>query len=574
MNYIKGDKYTWILPSCDTQSIAQIGSEFNLLFPVAHTMLSRGYTTKSAITEFLFSSFEDNVKNAALLKDAEKAIERILYAIEHQEKILIFGDYDVDGITSSALMLLSLLPLNASINFYLPHRMRDGYGLSKKIVERAAKNGYVLIITVDNGITALEPVARANELGLDVIITDHHRPQESLPEAYAIINPQQEDCLYPFKGFAGVGVTFKLMSLLYERLKKPLPAKAYELLLLGTIADVVPLQGENRFWVRECLQYVNQVESYSFKVLKQNTNITKPVLSARDIGFGIAPQINALGRLEDPRQGVAFLIGDQKNNVDEVGKILFELNQARKEIERSIFNEIVEQITQKKINLDAENVIMAWSTSWPTGVIGLVASRLVSAYGKPTLLFHLTNSGILKGSCRSIPAFNMFDALTECKDLLQTFGGHSMAAGLSLQQENMPTLKDRLERILNTQLTPFDLAQKISIDAYLSLAEVNQKLVSDLNHLEPFGHGNEEPTFCVYDVVLIQKPVLLKDAHVKCYIFADGVIKPVIFFNRPKLFPLLQEQGNEPIHMAVHVTKNYWQGKMNIELIGLDVAFP
>ena len=211
-----------------------------------------------------------------------------------KKKYLIFGDYDVDGITSSSLMMICLLPLKAQVNFFLPNRVRDGYGLSVNAVERAAQNGYKLIITVDNGITAFDPVKRARELGVDVIITDHHRPHDHVPEAYAVVNPNQEDCPYPFKVLAGVGVTFKLLSLLYEKYQKQMPSKAYELLLLGTVADVVPLHGENRFWVRHGLQYINDVESIALRVLKTNANVTKTMLSATDIGFSIAPQLNRI----------------------------------------------------------------------------------------------------------------------------------------------------------------------------------------------------------------------------------------------------------------------------------------
>jgi single-stranded-DNA-specific exonuclease len=418
MHYIQGSKYLWQVPITNQSLIAQLASTYNLSYPIAQTILSRGYESKEAIDSYLFSSFEKDVAHPSLLKDAQKAVERIAFAIKHNQKILIFGDYDVDGITSSALMMLCLKPLGANINFYLPHRVKDGYGLSTKIVERAADNDYKLIITVDNGITAFEPALKAKQRGVDLIITDHHRPHEAVPEAFAIINPNQFDCPYPFKSLAGVGVTFKLLSLLYEFFEMQMPSKAIELLLLGTIADVVPLLGENRYWVRYGLQYVNQMESFAFKVLKKNGNVAKPKMSATDIGYSIAPQINALGRLEDPRQGVKFLIGSDTQEIEQVGTVLFELNQARKEIERSIYADVVLQIETKKIDLEKENIILAASDKWPPGVIGLVASRLVSAYGKPTLLFHITDKGQAKGSCRSIPAFNMFDALSSASEML------------------------------------------------------------------------------------------------------------------------------------------------------------
>ena len=573
MKTIAGAKYLWKLPETDTQHIAHIASTYNISLPIAHTLLSRGYRDHDAIRSFLFSSLEKDVAHPSLLKDGQKAVDRIVYAIANKEPILIFGDYDVDGITSSALMMISLLPLGANVNFYLPHRVKDGYGLSTKIVERAARNGYKVIITVDNGITAFDPALKAKELGIDLIITDHHRQHDDLPDAYAIVNPNQNDCTYPFKKLAGVGVSFKLLSLLYEQKGKELPQKAYELLLLGTVADVVPLLGENRFWVRHGLQYVNRIESLSFKTLKQNGKVIRPQVSSTDIGFSIAPQINALGRLEDPRQGVKFLIGSDEHEVQHVGKVLFELNEARKEIERSIVAEVQQMIDLEVIDVVNENVIIASSKNWPPGVIGLVASRLVSAYGKPTILFHETKNGLLKGSCRSIPEFNMFDALQASAQHIEQFGGHSQAAGLAIKKENLGALKESLESIIATTLTKEDLVQKLEVDAEGKLSDFSQKFMQDIRHLEPFGCDNKQPNFLISDVVLVQKPKLLKDLHVKCSVFADGVIKPVIFFNRPELYQKLVAHEGDPFTVTANVQENHWNGRVNIELTGIDVAF-
>lgn len=567
-----GAKYIWKMPEVHDQHIAHIAATYNLSIPIAHTLYSRGFQEHDQINSFLFSSFEKEVSHPSKMKDAQKAVDRILYAIGKKEPILLFGDYDVDGITSTALMMIGLLPLGAQVNFYLPHRVRDGYGISTKIVERAAQNGYKVIITVDNGITAFEPALKAKALGVDLIITDHHRPHDAIPDAFALVNPNQHDCSYPFKELAGVGVAFKVLSLLYEQRGIKMPAKAYELLLLGTVADVVPLHGENRYWVRHGLHYINTVESLSLQTLKQNGKVVKSLLSSLDIGFSIAPQINALGRLQDPRQGVKFLIGADKGDVQEVGRTLLELNEARKEIERAIFLEVKKQVEESGVDLNVSNVVIASSRTWQPGIIGLVASRVVEAYGKPTLLFHETKDGLLKGSCRSIEAFNIFDALHEVNDLLMQFGGHAQAAGLSLKKENLPKLRVALEEIINKQLTPFDLKQKIEIDAQASLNDFNQKIVNDMQHLEPFGHKNRQPLFAVSEVSLVQKPKMLKDAHVKCSVFADGVIKPIIFFNRPDLYERLMALDTDTFSVATQVSENVWNGRTSIELVGVDIA--
>ncbi len=569
---IQGTKYVWHIPEYLPQEVLDIAVAYNLSTPLCHTLLVRGFSSKAQIDSYLFSSHEQDVSPSHLMKDALKSVERINLAIERQEKILIFGDYDVDGITSSSLMMACLLPLGAQVNFYLPNRAKEGYGLSTKVVERAAQNNYKVIITVDNGTTAFEPARVAKSLGVDLIITDHHRPHGELPDSFSLVNPHQEGCEYPFKEFAGVGVTFKVLSLLYEQRGLPLPSKAYELLLLGTVADVVPLQGENRFWVRHGLQAINAAPSLSFNVLKGHGKVTNPLVSATDIGYRIAPQINALGRLEDPRQGVKFLLGSDVAETERVGAILNNLNQMRKEIERGVFEEVQALIQSGRIDLSQENVIVAASNAWPTGVIGLVASRLVGEYARPTLLFHLTKDGKAKGSCRSIAAFNMFEALQTGSHLIDQFGGHTVAAGLSLPAENVALLKEHLEARTREFLKPEDFHKVLRLDGTLTLADVNQKLVKDMQFFHPFGAQNSEPAFLLKNVTVIQKPQLLKDSHVKCTVFADGVVKPLIFFNRPDIYEMLMVQEGAIFDVAVQISENHWQGRVSVELMGLDIA--
>jgi len=570
---VHGAKYQWRIPTTDQQELYTIASNYNLLPPVIGALLTRGFTTKEVLDDYLFSSYEKDVAHPSLLKDADKAVERLLYAIQHQQKILIAGDYDVDGITSTALLLSCLVPLEAKINFFLPNRMRDGYGLSVKTVERAAANGYSVIITVDNGITSFEPALAAKRLGIDLIITDHHRPHDKLPEAFAVVDPYQIDCAYPYKKFAGVGVGFKLMQLLYEKLGKSLPDKVYELLLLGTVADVVPLTGENRFWVRHGLQRINSMpKTTSWTVLQENARCTKPLLSSTDIGFFIAPQINALGRLEDARSGVKFLLGVDPQETAEIGKTLGDLNQARKAIEQGILKDVELMISSGEIKLSAVKVVVAAHHNWPSGVIGLVASRLVSAHGRPAVLLHITKDGIAKGSCRSIPELNMFEALTALKDMLISFGGHPMAAGLSFDAARMPEFMERLNAYVSERLTDADLVQKITLDAELKLADATSKLLTDMAYLEPFGCENPQPKFYVQNVSLIEPPMLLKEAHVKCVIFAEGITKSIIFFNRPELYQRLLDQRSEPFSLAVSVTENTWNGRSTVEFHGIDVA--
>lgn len=570
-HFIKGSKFLWKFDAVEQSLVNTVAITHNISIPIANVLCARGHITQEQVRTFLFSSLEQDVYDPALMKDSEKAVARILKAIEQQEKILIFGDYDVDGVTSCSLLMLALIPLGAHVNFHLPNRAKEGYGLSVNAVKRAVTSGYTLIITVDNGISAQAAAQSAFEHGIDLIITDHHRPDGALPPACAIINPNQIECLYPYKHLAGVGVSFKLMSLLYAYKKLTFPDKIYELLALGTVADVVPLTGENRFWVRHGLGTINKQRSLALAVLASNSNLTTTAIDSLDIGFMIAPQINALGRLEDPRDAVKFLISSDTTEVERIGKILKDLNEERKRIDRAIYDDIEGAIVTQRINLEYENIIFAAHHAWPSGVIGLVAGKLMHSYGRPSFLFHI-NNGIAKGSCRSIPEFNIFNALQKNKDLLISFGGHSFAAGLSLKEKDLPELKERLETQVAQEVDSDDLQPKITIDAHLLLEDATQQCMADLRKLEPFGNQNPQPVFLLKNVTLLKAPQLLKDKHVRCSIFSQGVIKPIIFFNRPDLFSILLNINDEPFDVACHLIDNEWQGVCKIELQGLDIA--
>lgn len=570
----RGHKYVWSVPHADQKLIQNISSTHNLMRPIAEVLVNRGYVQDSQISSFLLSSYESDVPHPSQMKGMVIAAERIISAIKNQEKILIFGDYDVDGVTSSSVAMTSLIPLGARVNFFLPNREKDGYGLSTKAVKRAKENGFNLIVTVDNGITAFEAAEKARELGIDLIITDHHKPHDHLPHALTIIDPHQEDCPYPFKYLAGVGVIFKLMTLIYQMLGiKRLPEKVYELLMLGTVADVVPLLGENRFWVRHGLHTINNYRSNAMRMLAQNGNVTKDELTSLDIGFMIAPQINALGRLSDPRDAVRFMISADIQEVERVAKILKEINEERKKIDGAIFESLDQKIKQKEINLDQELAIIAADTNWPAGVIGLVAGKLMHSYGRPTILLHLDNKGLAKGSCRSINEFNMFNALTECQDLLLQFGGHACAAGLKLKQDNLPKLKERINALIKEQVAPEFLQPRIKIDARLELHDITPSFMHNMEQLEPFGNQNPQPLFLIERVTQLKPPQLLKEKHIKTTVFSQGAVKPLIIFNRPELYQLLLQHEDKPFTLAAHVSTNEWNGSLSYDLHGVDIAF-
>ena len=566
----EGLAYQWRLPEkADDAVVQDLAAALNVSLPLAEVLYHRGYRTRDACLAFLFTP-EEIVADGSLLKDADRAVDRIITAIKNNEKILIAGDYDVDGVTSSALMMRCLLELDAQVNFFLPNRIRDGYGLSVKTVERAARNGYTVILTVDNGITAFDPAQRAKELGIDLIITDHHRPLDrGLPPAYAIVDPHQADCTYPFKGFAGVGVSFKLMTLLYQRLSRELPDDVYELLTLGTIADVVPLLDENRYYVREGLRRIAHAESFALRVLKENARLHDKKLSSLDIGFYIAPQINALGRLDDARDGVVFLLGSDKEDTLRVGKTLGHLNDARRDIERRVVDDVIQRIESGDIPLT--DAIVAVGSDWQPGVVGLAASRVASKYGRPAIILHRAHDGLVKGSCRSVPDFNLFAALSQCAPMLVSFGGHAMAAGVCLKEGVVNQFRDALSELVRATIGPRDGRLPIAIDGALRLADVHKALVHDLAYLEPFGAGNPPPTFFIPRVICTEKPQFFKERHVKISAFYEGERRSVIFFDRPELYQFFSDRLHEPLDLIVHVDMG---GKYPgiIELRGIDCA--
>lgn len=571
---LQGTIFKWNFKKVSEFEILSLSSDLNVSTCVAEILFKRGYKDKESARDFLFSYCCPQKHHPSNLEDAEKSVERIISAIKNKEKILICGDYDVDGISSTSLLLHSLLLLKANINFFLPNRIKDGYGLSKKTVENASNNNYKLIITVDNGISAYEAIKLAKEKNIDVIVTDHHQPGNVLPEANFIVNPHKKTCKYPFKGLAGVGVAFKLVTLIFEKLEKKIPEKIYELFLLGTIADMVPLVGENRYLVKNSLNILNSNKSYSIKVLAENAKIlpTKKINST-DVGFSLAPQINALGRLEDPRKGVLFFINSDEKKIDEIGKFLFELNEERKKIEKEIFSEINKDIKSKEEDLKKDACILRFSKNYPPGIIGLVAGKICQTYGLPTVIFYENEKEILKGSARSIPDCNIYEVLSSIdSSLIESFGGHSGAAGIVIKKENFSKFKDAFSKKIREICNVEKIENKIEVDAVIQIEEINKKLWHDLELLEPFGSENPLPVFLLKDVFL-KNFTVLKDLHIKATLQSGIKNCSIIFFNKPEWIIFFEKNKNKQISVLGKVVENIWKDESKIELIGIDIKF-
>lgn len=572
MEIIQGLFFKWNINDNYINEINQLASDLNILPSIASVLYNRGYKNRKDALNFLFPMYDENFYNPNKMHNIEKGINRILNAIDKQEKILISGDYDVDGITSTSLLLYTLTEFKANINFFLPNRVKDGYGLTKKIVDQAIKNNYTLIITVDNGTSAYEAIEYAYQNNIDVIVTDHHQPKEELPKnAYCIINPHQDNCNYPFKELCGVGVAFKLSQILYKKLNKKIPNKIYELLLLGTIADIVPLLDENRYLVSHCLSIVNNNESSSIKMLKQNAAFKEnQKITSTDIAFSIAPQLNSLGRMDDPRDGVLFLLEDNEEKLEKIAYKIFELNKKRKVNEQEIIKEIIAEIHLDKINPQDNGCIIKYNKNYPMGIIGLIAARVADTFAVPTCIFHESEDGSLKGSARSIPQINIFECISEInQELLITYGGHSGAAGISIKKENLKKFEEELSKIILKKIDKKDLIKKINIDGSLSLDDICDKLWNDLSLLEPFGAQNAVPIFNINNVY-INNIILLKEKHIKAIIEKEKGTCSVIFFNRPEIYTLIKNI-DKPISLIVKIIKNSWNNKERLELIGIDI---
>lgn len=570
--HVQGQRYRWQLQFAQSDEAAlRLAASLSLSYPVMQVLAGRGYSTEEEIESFLFTPARAHVYTAGAFKDIERAVSRINHAIKTKEHILIVGDYDVDGLTSTSLMLEALLALGASVNFFIPNRFTDGYGISSKIVEKAYEHGYKLIITVDNGITAIDAAERAKSLGLDLIITDHHTPHEIIPDAYAIVNPRQNDCAYQCKDLAGVGVAYKVISLLYETHERSIPERAYELLLLGTIADVVPLMGENRSLVRYGLARLREQQSLAVSVLKANARIDR-LITSQDVGFFLAPQLNALGRLEDPRDGVLFLLGDELQEVERIGRRLYELNQLRKEKERVVFDEVRKKIFAREIVLDRDYAIISVGKNWPAGVIGLTAGKLAQMYGRPTFLLH-ESGDLYKGSCRSVAGINVFELLTAvAREIPVQFGGHSAAAGLSVKKEFFPQFVAAVQGYLQEITSLEELVPMVTCSAELHLDEITGKLARDLALLEPFGAANDRPVFYLKGLQIVGEVRCIKEEHIKCMVADRGVLKPVIFFNRPELYDWLCSNQDQLFDLAAYVQENEYRGRKTIDLQGVDIC--
>ncbi|MEM5015795.1 single-stranded-DNA-specific exonuclease RecJ [Metabacillus indicus] len=488
-------KNRWDVHEHHPEKMNELMNTLNLTPLVASLLLNRGIESADAADQFLHIE-KHGFHDPFTLLGMDKAVQRIHSAIEHGEKILIFGDYDADGVSSTVVMLETLHSLGANANFYIPNRFTEGYGPNEPAFRKARENGYGLIITVDTGISAVNEAALAKEIGVDLIITDHHEPGPVLPDAYAIIHPKQPGCTYSFKELAGVGVAFKLA----HALSGTVPEHLLEIAAIGTIADLVPLHGENRLIARLGIQQMNRTERTGLKALLKAAGADGKEVNEETIGFAVGPRINAVGRLETADPAVRLLMSADSEEAAELAVYIDGLNKERQKIVSQITDEAIEQV-ETLYPADQHSVLVLAKEGWNPGVVGIVASRIVEKYYRPTIILCIDpEKGTAKGSARSIAGFDLFANLSECRDILPHFGGHPMAAGMTLELQHVDQLRDRLNNLASATLKEEDFIPIKTIDAACSLADVSVESIEKIAKLAPFGMGNPKPLFLLESV--------------------------------------------------------------------------
>ena len=560
----------WKIKQPSQDQIASLKKEFNTSEIIAKVLANRGIESLKSSHDF-FNPSNERLHDPFMMKNMDIAVDRISKNIQNQKPILIFGDYDVDGTTGASLLYLGLKDLNAIVEYYIPHREKEGYGLSTGGIDYAQSIGADLLITCDCGINAFKPVDDAADQGIDVIITDHHIPDKKLPNAYAVLNPKQKGCEYPFKGLCGCGVAFKLISALSEQseIEQNLGLNYLDLVALATSADMVPILDENRVLVHCGLDQLEESNSPGIHQLLVQTGLVGESLNVGKLVFGLAPKINAAGRMGDANRTVELLTTSDKNRAEELASILVRENKRRQLIQEDIVNDAIRQV-YAQVDLENSKVVIVGSKGWHPGVIGIVASRIKDEFSRPAIVIAFDEDGIGKGSARSIPKLDLYDALAYASKFLEGFGGHPMAAGLTVLEDRFENFKSLFLRNVNKILSDDDLIPVISIDGEMELKDINPRFMRFLEKLGPFGPGNMRPKFMSRNLQVSGQPRLMgKGEHIRFIVSQNGRNYPAIGFKLSSHYEDLIR--GVPIDLAYVVEVNEWQGQSNIQLNVRDI---
>lgn len=521
----------WQLYEINEEEVEKIENEYEINKLLATILVNRNIKEPKDIRLFLKPTRED-FHDPYLIKDMEIAVQRIIKAINNKEKVTIYGDYDVDGITSITVLKSFLSDIGLECKSYIPDRLEEGYGLNKNAIDSILKKGCDLMITVDCGISGNEEIDYANSLGIETIVTDHHEPGDKLPNAIAVIDNKRKDSTYPFRELAGVGVVFKLIQALGIKLglKEETYLKYLDIVCLGTISDIVPLVDENRVIAKLGLMLVQQTRNIGLRSIINSSGYKK--VDSTTISFGVAPRVNACGRMGMAEEALNLFLSKNINEVNELTKRLNEHNSLRQSIEKQIFEEVLKQIEEN--DLDKHKVIVLGGKNWHHGVIGIVSSKVTEMYFKPSILLSFEEDGIGKGSGRSIPGFDLHEALTKCGQTIEKFGGHSMAIGITLKKDKFEEFKNKFEQIAIDEHIE-RIVPIIKIDAKINLDDINKEMVESLKQLEPFGEANKMPIFLFKNLKIDSIRALSEGKHLKLTLKYNNNIINAIGFNIGKL---------------------------------------
>lgn len=575
-----GKEKEWKLKApADPETVARLSSELGIDPVLAELLVHRGVTSFEQSRAFFRPSLDD-LHDPFLMKDMEAAVERLHRALSSGENILVYGDYDVDGTTAVALVYSFLRELSPRIDYYIPDRYDEGYGLSYKGIDWAAGNGFSLMIVLDCGIKAGEKVAYASGKGVDVIICDHHLPEDELPHAAAVLDPKREDCSYPFNDLSGCGVGFKLVQAYASShgipFSKLIPL--LDLLAVSIASDLVSVTGENRILAHYGLKQLNEAPRKGLEAMIRLTGIDKSHLSIDDIVFKIGPRINAAGRMESGRIAVELLTATDEETANRIGSEINRHNNERKDIDRKTTQEAIAMVESGKVlkgldDISLKHTTIVYNPDWHKGVVGIVASRLVEYFYRPTVVF-TRSKDFVTGSARSVHGFDIYAAIESCSDLLENFGGHIYAAGLTLREENLPEFCRRMDEKVSKTIIPQQLTPVIDVDSRLDFEQMTPKFLRILKLFQPFGPGNAAPVFLterVYDNGSIRK-VGAEGGHLKLELlqesFAYGT-QSAIAFNMPEFYEYIK--GGNPIDICYSIVENYYRGNSSTQLRIKDI---
>ncbi|MEM6844757.1 MAG: single-stranded-DNA-specific exonuclease RecJ [Bacteroidota bacterium] len=559
----------WVFQeSPDPQAVEQLSTDIRVSLPLARVLTQRGIQSFNQAKAF-FRPDLDELHDPFLMKDMDHAVHRLILAMQRNEKILIYGDYDVDGTCSVALVYYFLRKIYDKVDYYIPDRYKEGYGVSEQGIQHAVNNQVGLLITLDCGIRAIRLINAARKQNIDCIVCDHHRPGNELPPAHAILNPKQDGCSYPYKELCGCGVGFKFLQGFCQKTKR-LPEALYHLLDFVAVAigaDIVPITGENRLLAHYGIEEINQNPRPAWQALIQVAGLKAPV-TIEKVVFGFAPRINAAGRMSHADAALKLMLEEDLEKAYQFADALHQKNAQRRQYDSSTTEQALEMINADP-NLQQAYSTVLFNPDWHKGIVGIVASRCIEKYYRPTIILTESNQKAT-GSARSVDGFDVHDAIAECADLLDQFGGHASAAGLTLSVEKVPEFQKKFEEVVAERITDDQRTPQIPVDMNISLAEVTPKLYNIIRQMAPFGPGNMRPIFVSENLELVREPRLLKEQHLKLEVCQNGCAPlNAIGFRMPHLYEIARE--NKPFKMAYSVTENHYEGRTSLQLEIKDI---